>query len=445
MKMKNYAGIIAGFMIVIVSNCGYSQVNPIGEKAFNDYTNWFKAWGGHLNTDLKIIPVVIHVIYRNNIERLQVTRPRIYGQIETTNKQLRRLNANANETRPRFLPVAADCNIQVALATRKPDGSRFDGIIYHNYPDFNFRRDQNAIWSATILDPNKYLNVWVFDTSAGSAINPWNKNPYTDGFWMGSQIFGITGSNLSPIQNGGVTFTHELGHYLGLWHTFQNGNHFLNKCDLAFDGSICDFCADTPLDWESRPDIPETCDNGIRNGCEEPPLRRVIAQTENYMGYNPDKCINMFSKDQRARMRACLYGRSYRSELVSLRNLLFTGVKWTDLRDNNNRYSQSSALPDENDLVFEKYSPKNDITTFPNPAKSTVHLTYRNPAIKNMTVKVYNQTGIKLKEFYSNTAIYELNLDGLPDGVYYLNMTIDNVPVTKRIIKIGSGGVSSAQ
>ncbi len=52
MKMKNYAGIIAGFMIVIVSNCGYSQVNPIGEKAFNDYTNWFKAWGGHLNTDL---------------------------------------------------------------------------------------------------------------------------------------------------------------------------------------------------------------------------------------------------------------------------------------------------------------------------------------------------------------------------------------------------------
>jgi len=226
MKTKIYPLIIVGFMMVLFVRTGYSQIvicqNPdptidvAGERAFNDYVVKFKKQGKHLNTDLKIIPVVIHVIYRNRADSQQISLARIRGQIDATNKQLRRLNANAKETRKIFLSVAADCDIQVCLATRKPDKSSFNGVIYHRYPHFNIA-DLTAIRAATTLDADKYLNVWVLpDDSTGSAVFPWQKTAKLDGFYVGSKIFGITGSDLQPLNNLGVTLTHELAHYLGV-------------------------------------------------------------------------------------------------------------------------------------------------------------------------------------------------------------------------------------
>ena len=80
-----------------------------------------------------------------------------------------RLNANAVNTRPIFLPVAANCNTIVALATKNQTTSSFNGVLYHWYPDFNLNRDFNAIQAATILDPDKYLNVWVVPDGFGGA------------------------------------------------------------------------------------------------------------------------------------------------------------------------------------------------------------------------------------------------------------------------------------
>src|SRR3954469_8704442 len=171
MKTKIYVVIILCFITCLFIHTGYSQsticqtpeasINSTGEPAFNDYVVKFKKQGKHLNTGLKIIPVVIHVIYRNNADRQQITMARIQSQFDATNKQLRRLNANADETRKIFLPVAADCNIQVCLATRKPDRSSFNGVVYHHYPNYVQLRDIDAIRAATILDPDRYLNVWV--------------------------------------------------------------------------------------------------------------------------------------------------------------------------------------------------------------------------------------------------------------------------------------------
>src|SRR5437764_381621 len=102
MKTKCYAVTILAFMMVLSIHNSYSQIivcrtpeasiNSAREDAFNQYVIKFKKQGKHLNTDLKIIPVVIHVIYRNNADRQQITMARIRGQIDATNKQLRRLN-----------------------------------------------------------------------------------------------------------------------------------------------------------------------------------------------------------------------------------------------------------------------------------------------------------------------------------------------------------------
>src|SRR5437868_5195274 len=184
MKTKMHAVMVLALMLILFIHNSYSQnivcytpeagIASPAEDVFNRYVIKFKAQGKHLNTDLKIVPVVIHVIYRNTADSQQITIARIRGQIDATNKQLRRLNANAKETRKIFLPVAADCNIQVCLATTKPDRSRFNGVIYHKYPDYNQSRDLAAIRAATTLDPDRYLNVWVTpNTTAASAVFPW--------------------------------------------------------------------------------------------------------------------------------------------------------------------------------------------------------------------------------------------------------------------------------
>jgi hypothetical protein len=444
MKTKGHAMIVLGLIFVLSIHNSYSQticqtpdasINSAGEHIFNQYVIRFKEQGKHLNTDLKIIPVVIHVIYRNSADSQRITMARIRGQIDATNKQLRRLNANANETRKIFLPVAADCNIQMCLATRKPDRSTFSGVIYHKYPDYNERRDLDSIRAATTLNHYRYLNVWVTpDTNTASAVFPWQATAHHDGFYIGSKVFGTIGADLLPSNNLGAIFTHELGHYLGVLHTFDRGSAYLGKCELVNDPSISDFCGDTPLDWDfpNGSEAP-TCSYGIREECGG-----FITQTENYMYYNPDRCLNMFSKDQRARMRACLH--SLRFILTLPSNQKLTGVDCKDLNENCNSCSTPLALlgADYNDLQVDKQSMEKKITIFPNPTNSIVHIIYHNlPLKKGMSIDLYNQLGQKLKRVYSNTAINNLSLVSFPDGVYYMNITIDNTSITKYIMKAG--------
>ncbi|MES1220712.1 MAG: zinc-dependent metalloprotease [Bacteroidota bacterium] len=390
-----------------------TNVQSDAEHAFNEYVVAFKARNGHLNTDLKIIPVVIHVIYRNAADSMQIDMARVHSQIEATNKQLRRLNANAVETRPMFLPVAADCDINVCLATKKPDRTGFSGVLYHYYPDFELFRDLSVVKANTIIDPDKYLNVWIIpDNDEGAAVFPWGKSQSDDGFWVGAKCFGTMGSNLSTFLNMGETFTHELAHYLGVYHTFHNSSGYAFRCEFVHDGSIGDLCADTPLDWE-WPASTIQCNDGVRICIETPGVEFIITQSENYMFYNQDSCRNMFSKDQRIRMRACLS--DLRAELVSASNLIYTGVEC------NGRHN-------DDDLG-------NHIFVFPNPTSDIVHFAYVGLTVDNMTIKVYNQSGWKLKEVHSNREIKQISLGSLPRGVYYLNMTVGSASVTKHVLK----------
>ena len=84
----------------------------------------------------------------------------------------------------------------------------------------------------------------------------------------------------------GRTATHEVGHYLGLLHVDGDG-----------DCSTDDFCTDTPpvgFKTSGCPSVrPLACDGSA-------------AQIENYMDYTDDRCMNMFTIQQKARMRTVL-------------------------------------------------------------------------------------------------------------------------------------------
>ena len=126
------------------------------------------------------------------------------------------------------------------------------------------------------------LNIWLVNFKyLGIAQFPWDyaRNPGTDGVRV---HFGSLPGG--PIQNYnlGETATHEVGHWLGLYHTFQGGCTALN-----------DEVADTPAQSSSTNGCPEG-----RDSCSLPGLDPI----HNYMDYSYDTCYNQFTPGQSTRM-----------------------------------------------------------------------------------------------------------------------------------------------
>ncbi len=252
-----------------------------------------------------IIPVVVHVLHRNEAvgTGLNISHAQIQSQIDVLNEDFRRLNADRINTPAAFTGVASDYNFEFRLACQDPNGNSTNGVTrrFTSKTGFQFSSndngaDENAIGikmtSSGGEDPwptDRYLNMWVgnfTDGTLGYATFPGDfaTNPNVDGVVITTTSMGRTGNVLAP-YDGGRTATHEVGHWLNLFHVWGDAN-----CGD-------DLVADTPQQQTANfgcPAFPHrTCGN-TTNG----------DMFMNYMDYTDDGCMNVFTNAQRLRGRA---------------------------------------------------------------------------------------------------------------------------------------------
>ncbi len=264
----------------------------------------------------RIIPTVFHVIHNGGIEN--ISKEQIEDQMRILNEDFQRLNADTVNTRAVFQDVAANPNVEFRLAKLDPQGNCTDGIVRVISPLTENASDESGVKGVSYWPSSDYFNVWVVKTIdnggeqgtiLGYAQFPGFGGASTDGVVVRADYIGDIGTGANNGSKG-RTLTHEAGHWLGLFHTFQGG------CSSGFFSDMCD---DTPEQAEATPsNCPQnanTCTNG------NPDLPDMV---ENYMDYSNGGCQNMYTLDQKDRMDGVLSGS--RSNLHSQSNLNDTGV-----------------------------------------------------------------------------------------------------------------------
>lgn len=211
---------------------------------------------------------------------------------------------NGAGTKPFAEMLQSHCELNDAYASSDIQFyiAGIDTISNSNYYTFTTYQVGDQIMQA--YNRANVCNVYICE-------NPRNVCGYA--FFPGS---GVKGGGIfvkkSCYGTATTTLAHEMGHYLGLLHTFEGWDYnqeFVNGSNCSNAG---DYLCDTPADFlDFRWSCPYTGNQTDNNG----DLYRTVIDQTLYMSYSLDGCQNRFSPMQRTKTYTTL--QDYRANLLN--------------------------------------------------------------------------------------------------------------------------------
>ncbi len=256
------------------------------------------------------IPVVIHVFHPNGSAGVPMSQ--INYAMRDLYITFGGADADYGTVNAAFSSVKSYTKIRFVLAKIDPKGNATTGVEYYKDKDAGYGNGTgwDNVISSIAWDNYKYFNIYVMnDLYANNVTNNsgvcWYPNTGMSDIGTARMVYnywylGQGGSSFNNLEFN-ETFTHECGHYMNLYHTFDGNN-------CAGPG---DYCNDTPPTAVAAGGCSGTQCSGLING-------------ENYMDYNTT-CYKNFTMDQNARMEAALMDPS-RFPLWQYDNNVATGI-----------------------------------------------------------------------------------------------------------------------
>ncbi|MFL5752862.1 MAG: M43 family zinc metalloprotease [Bacteroidia bacterium] len=402
--------------------CGFDAVHHnlmATDHAYRKNTEDFNAaWetaklsGPTVQTTLYRIPVVVHVMYKGEAvgSGSNISEASINQGIRQLNERYRKVTGSLGDGN------GVDMGIEFALAVRDPNGNCTNGIVrydmssHSDYMNYGVNSsntngmDEAVLKSLSRWDPTKYYNIYLVyeidDNECGFGIQGYAYFASSHG----SSIDGMIQLACKFAETGNTTLSHELGHSLNLYHTFEGdgtGSTCPTNNSCTADG---DKCCDTPPHKRSTSNCvvaANTCDGGTSSDLF----------IHNYMDYSSDACQSEFTADQKA--RAVLALTTTRASFLeangnmSLVPVASAGVDFTPstyavcLGNSVSFYDESTCIP--NTYQNGGWTGISFAWTFNNGVNTPVTSTNQNPSITFVNAGTYSVTLAVTNSFGTTT------------------------------------------
>lgn len=310
--------------------CGFDQIykeklkDPEFKKMMDHHNslifNYLRG-GFSLSTTVVKIPVVVHVLHLGETIGVgsNISDAQIQSSIDNLNDVYRnRVNGG----------ISVDLGVEFELAKRDPNCNSTNGIVrvnassVPNYSQYGVKRNTIGASDSVLKDLSKwptdqYMNFWIVteidDNNGGAGTQGYANLPVAIDEYNGAVMMykafgydptGVLGYNLSSFGRTNGTVTHEVGHFLDLYHPFQGetGSCPPTENNCSTDG---DFVCDTPpirnyLNYNNNT-VYFNCPTGTANDCSTGNLDQVMHNIMNYTS-----CPDRFTAGQKARIQAAL-------------------------------------------------------------------------------------------------------------------------------------------